>query len=95
MLLNLDLHKMSTSMYEVFNWGHVNESRPKRLSLFAGASEINIDDPPPVRTTTTTTTTYKPTHSRPHGERQIIFSTRNQSKQKNSFFLKNITTSTK
>ncbi|XP_055317304.1 ensconsin isoform X6 [Sitodiplosis mosellana] len=42
-----DLHKMSTSMYEVFNWGHVNESRPKRLSLFAGASEINIDDPPP------------------------------------------------
>lgn len=43
----LDLHKMSTSMYEVFNWGHVNESRPKRLSLFAGASEINIDDPPP------------------------------------------------
>lgn len=33
-------------MYEVFNWGHINESRPKRLSLFNGASEINIDDPP-------------------------------------------------
>ncbi|XP_031621846.1 ensconsin-like isoform X6 [Contarinia nasturtii] len=49
-----DLHKMSTSMYEVFNWGHVNESRPKRLSVFAGASEINIDDPPPSATKTTT-----------------------------------------
>lgn len=45
--MKIDLHRMSTSMYEVFNWGHVNETRPKRLSLFAGASEINIDDPPP------------------------------------------------
>lgn len=54
----LDLHKMSTSMYEVFNWGHVNESRPKRLSLFAGASEINIDDPPPpVKSTRNTANT--------------------------------------
>lgn len=33
-------------MYEVFNWGHINESRPKRLSLFVGASEINIGEPP-------------------------------------------------
>lgn len=41
------MHKMSTSMYEVFNWSHVNESRPKRLSLLKGASEINIDDPVP------------------------------------------------
>lgn len=32
-------------MHEIFNWGHINESRPKRLSLFAGASEINIDEP--------------------------------------------------
>lgn len=45
-------------MYEVFNWGHVNASRPKRLSLFAGASEINIDDPPPQPT--------KPTHNATH-----------------------------
>lgn len=48
---------MSTSMYEVFNWGHVNETRPKRLSLFAGASEINIDDPPPLPSKTKTTPT--------------------------------------
>lgn len=34
-------------MYEVFNWGHINESRPMRLSLLAGASEINIDEPLP------------------------------------------------
>lgn len=56
-------------MYEVFNWGHVNESRPKRLSLFAGASEINIDDPPPQPVKPTTTPTNKPSYSRPHGER--------------------------
>lgn len=64
----LDLHKMSSSMHEVFNWGHVNESRPKRLSLFLGASEINIDDPPPP-----TKTPQKPTYSRSHGETFIHF----------------------
>lgn len=53
---------MSTSMYEVFNWGHVNDSRPKRLSVFAGASEINIDDPPSSKTT------FKPTNPKSNGE---------------------------
>lgn len=69
---NLDLHKMSTSMYEVFNWGHVNESRPKRLSLFVGASDINIDDPPAPPPTTTTKSTQN-THYRPNGE-TFVFS---------------------
>lgn len=66
----LDLHKMSTSMYEVFNWGHVNDSRPKRLSIFAGASDINIDDPSPPRTKPTNMTTAT-NHIR-HGERYIL-----------------------
>lgn len=53
-------------MYEVFNWGHVNESRPKRLSLFLGASEINIDDPPPP--SSSTQTPKYATNSRSYGE---------------------------
>lgn len=59
-------------MYEVFNWGHVNESRPKRLSLFVGASDINIDDPPAPPSTTTTKSTQN-THYRPNGE-TFVFS---------------------
>lgn len=56
-------------MYEVFNWGHVNETRPKRLSLFAGASEINIDDPPPPSSKTKTTpTTINNATNRRYGE---------------------------
>lgn len=58
-------------MYEVFNWGHVNESRPKRLSLFVGASDINIDDPPPPATTTATKPAHT-NHSRPNGERHNL-----------------------
>lgn len=57
---------MSSSMYEVFNWGHVNESRPKRLSLFLGASEINIDDPPPP--SSSKQTPKYATNSRSYGE---------------------------
>ena len=38
---------MSTSMYEVFNWGYSNEDRPnKRFSLAIAGSEINIGEPP-------------------------------------------------
>lgn len=39
---------MSTSMYEVFNWGHsTDDAHPKRFSLAIAGSEINIDDPAP------------------------------------------------
>lgn len=41
-----DQRKMSTSMYEVFNWGHLNDSRPKRYSLAIAGSHIDIDEPP-------------------------------------------------
>lgn len=59
-------------MHEVFNWGHVNESRPtKRLSLFLGASEINIDDPPPP----TKTPQYATQSRSRHGETFIHFRT--------------------
>lgn len=54
-------------MYEVFNWGHVNDSRPKRLSIFAGASDINIDGPPP---STTKKTTTNPIRS--YGEKGLL-----------------------
>lgn len=32
-------------MYEVFNWGYLNDEPPKRLNLSFAATEINIDGP--------------------------------------------------
>lgn len=36
----------TSSMYEVFNWGHTNDEPPKRFSLSIVGSEIDIDGPP-------------------------------------------------
>lgn len=60
-------------MYEVFNWGHINESRPKRLSLFNGASEINIDEPP---------SAIEKSNSKHNGEK-LIFNKRLETKIRN------------
>lgn len=38
--------QMSTSMYEVFNWGPLNDARPKRYSLAIAGSQIDIGDGP-------------------------------------------------
>ncbi|XP_037905942.1 reticulocyte-binding protein 2 homolog a isoform X10 [Hermetia illucens] len=42
---NEDRRFKSTSMYEVFNWGYLNDEPPKRLNLSFAATEINIDGP--------------------------------------------------
>lgn len=43
---------MSTSMYEVFNWGNLNDARPKRYSLAIAGSHIDIDEPPSTNAST-------------------------------------------
>ncbi|XP_062565229.1 trichohyalin isoform X4 [Armigeres subalbatus] len=40
-----DMRRMSSSMYEVFNWASTSEC-PKKLTLSLAGSSINIDEPP-------------------------------------------------
>lgn len=45
-MLKVDQRRMSSSMYEVFNWGVNTEYSPKKtLSLSIAGSHINIDEP--------------------------------------------------
>ncbi|XP_075162587.1 MAP7 domain containing protein ensconsin isoform X6 [Haematobia irritans] len=51
-----DHRRSRSSMYEVFNWGYINDEPPKRFSLSIVGSEINIDGPPIPATTTINST---------------------------------------
>ncbi|XP_021704922.1 putative uncharacterized protein DDB_G0271606 isoform X7 [Aedes aegypti] len=41
-----DMRRMSSSMYEVFNWASTSECPTKKLTLSLAGSSINIDEPP-------------------------------------------------
>ncbi|XP_059221482.1 inner centromere protein A isoform X4 [Stomoxys calcitrans] len=73
-----DHHRRSrTSMYEVFNWGYINDEPPKRFSLSIVGSEINIDGPPLPAAPITTSTTANATTN-------VISNTKNTTNTENS-----------